>query len=275
MNGQDSPSAPIPREVISTAHAAAAVLISNERLGGASASRHRLVGSRVEPLNPVAPLSRRGRTVPRPVEGTSPYLPGLDGIRAIAVLAVIAYHLNFGWASGGLLGVQVFFVLSGYLITDLLVAEYGRHQRDRVEAVLDPAGPTAPAGPLRDAVRDRRMGHAVRPGPTGRPAQRPAGRDLLRQQLVVHLPPRLLLRQVRPAVAARAPLVAGHRGAVLPGLAAPGAGRFPVDPHQAGPDPGHPGRGRRLGAGDGRPLLAPAPIPPGSTTAPTPGPSPC
>jgi peptidoglycan/LPS O-acetylase OafA/YrhL len=65
--------------------------------------------------------------VPRPVEGTSPYLPGLDGIRAIAVLAVIAYHLNFGWAPGGLLGVQVFFVLSGYLITDLLVAEYGRH----------------------------------------------------------------------------------------------------------------------------------------------------
>ncbi len=66
--------------------------------------------------------------MPKPVEGTSPYLPGLDGIRAIAVLAVIAYHLNFGWAPGGLLGVQVFFVLSGYLITDLLVAEYRRHQ---------------------------------------------------------------------------------------------------------------------------------------------------
>ena len=66
--------------------------------------------------------------MPRPVEGTSPYLPGLDGIRAIAVLAVLAFHLNFGWASGGLLGVQVFFVLSGYLITDLLVAEYRRHQ---------------------------------------------------------------------------------------------------------------------------------------------------
>jgi peptidoglycan/LPS O-acetylase OafA/YrhL len=64
--------------------------------------------------------------VPRPVEGTSPYLPGLDGIRAIAVLSVIAFHLNFGWASGGLLGVQVFFVLSGYLITDLLVSEYRR-----------------------------------------------------------------------------------------------------------------------------------------------------
>ncbi len=66
--------------------------------------------------------------MPRPVEGTSPYLPGLDGIRAIAVLSVIVFHLNFGWASGGLLGVQVFFVLSGYLITDLLVAEYRRHR---------------------------------------------------------------------------------------------------------------------------------------------------
>ena len=65
--------------------------------------------------------------MPRPVEGTSPYLPGLDGIRAIAVLSVILFHLNFGWASGGLLGVQVFFVLSGYLITDLLMAEYRRH----------------------------------------------------------------------------------------------------------------------------------------------------
>jgi peptidoglycan/LPS O-acetylase OafA/YrhL len=67
--------------------------------------------------------------VPEPVEGTRPYLAGLDGIRAIAVLGVIAYHLDFGWASGGLLGVEVFFVLSGYLITDLLVAEHRRSQR--------------------------------------------------------------------------------------------------------------------------------------------------
>ena len=95
------------------------------------------------------------------------------------MLAVIAYHLNFGWASGGLLGVQVFFVLSGYLITDLLVAEYGRHRGIGLKNVLDPTGPPAPAGPLRDAVRDRGLGHPVRPGPTGRPAQRPPGGDLL------------------------------------------------------------------------------------------------
>ena len=51
-------------------------------------------------------------------------MPGLDGIRALAVLAVIAYHLDFGWASGGLLGVGMFFTLSGYLITDLLLGQW-------------------------------------------------------------------------------------------------------------------------------------------------------
>ena len=80
--------------------------------------------------------------MPRPVEGTSPYLPGLDGIRAIAVLSVIVFHLNFSWASGGLLGVQVFFVLSGYLITDLLVAEYRRTRGSRWPS----SGSGGPAG---------------------------------------------------------------------------------------------------------------------------------
>ena len=45
------------------------------------------------------------------------------------MLGVIAYHVGLGWAGGGLLGVGVFFVLSGYLITDLLVAEYRRNRR--------------------------------------------------------------------------------------------------------------------------------------------------
>ncbi len=56
-------------------------------------------------------------------------MPGLDGLRALSVLAVIAYHLHVSWAPGGLLGVGVFFVLSGYLITDLLLAQWERHQR--------------------------------------------------------------------------------------------------------------------------------------------------
>lgn len=57
------------------------------------------------------------------------YIPGLDGLRALAVLAVIAYHLQFQWASGGLLGVTIFFVLSGYLITNLLLIEWEQTRR--------------------------------------------------------------------------------------------------------------------------------------------------
>ena len=56
-------------------------------------------------------------------------MPGLDGLRAVAVLVVIAYHLGFAWAPGGLLGVGVFFTLSGYLITDLLLAQVARSGR--------------------------------------------------------------------------------------------------------------------------------------------------
>ncbi len=52
------------------------------------------------------------------------YVPGLDGIRAIAVLAVLLYHFGVGWLAGGLLGVDAFFVLSGFLITTLLLREW-------------------------------------------------------------------------------------------------------------------------------------------------------
>jgi len=60
--------------------------------------------------------------MPEPVRSGQRYLPGLDGLRALAVFAVIAYHLGLGWAPGGLLGVGIFFTLSGYLITSLLLA---------------------------------------------------------------------------------------------------------------------------------------------------------
>jgi peptidoglycan/LPS O-acetylase OafA/YrhL len=56
-------------------------------------------------------------------------MPGLDGLRAIAVLAVIAFHEQLGWAPGGLLGVGVFFTLSGYLITDLLLGQWAARGR--------------------------------------------------------------------------------------------------------------------------------------------------
>ncbi|GMR02256.1 MAG: acyltransferase family protein [Acidimicrobiia bacterium] len=51
---------------------------------------------------------------------------GLDGLRAIAVMAVVFYHADFSWAAGGFLGVEVFFVISGYLITSLLLVEWLR-----------------------------------------------------------------------------------------------------------------------------------------------------
>ena len=62
--------------------------------------------------------------MPKPVRSGQRYVPGLDGLRALAVLAVIAYHEQFSWAPGGLLGVGVFFTLSGYLITSLLLAQW-------------------------------------------------------------------------------------------------------------------------------------------------------
>ncbi len=58
-----------------------------------------------------------------------PYLPGLDGMRAIAVVAVMIYHANNSWLPGGFLGVEMFFVISGYLITLLLIAERERTYR--------------------------------------------------------------------------------------------------------------------------------------------------
>ena len=53
-------------------------------------------------------------------------MPGIDALRAIAVIAVFLYHAGVGWMPGGFLGVDVFFVISGYLITSLLLAEYRR-----------------------------------------------------------------------------------------------------------------------------------------------------
>jgi hypothetical protein len=61
------------------------------------------------------------------------YLPGLDGLRAFAVTAVLLYHAELSWIRGGFLGVEVFFVISGYLITTLLLTEW--HQQGRINLV--------------------------------------------------------------------------------------------------------------------------------------------
>lgn len=64
-----------------------------------------------------------------PMRPKSRYIPALDGLRTLAVVAVVLYHLNLTWAQGGLLGVTIFFVLSGYLITRLLLNEIAKTGR--------------------------------------------------------------------------------------------------------------------------------------------------
>ncbi len=59
-------------------------------------------------------------------------MPGIDGLRAVAVLAVFFYHVGVGWMPGGWMGVDLFFVISGYLITSLLLQEYERRRHINV-----------------------------------------------------------------------------------------------------------------------------------------------
>lgn len=62
--------------------------------------------------------------MPEPVKKNSRYMPGLDGLRALALMGVMGYHWGLESAPGGFLGVGVFFVLSGYLITDILASQW-------------------------------------------------------------------------------------------------------------------------------------------------------
>jgi peptidoglycan/LPS O-acetylase OafA/YrhL len=66
----------------------------------------------VAAAHPEAPEPRLGR------------IPALDGVRALGIVLVLFFHGGFSWAGGGFFGVDVFFVLSGFLITGLLVSEY-------------------------------------------------------------------------------------------------------------------------------------------------------
>jgi len=77
-------------------------------------------GTAPSTLRTTAPASRLRR------------MPGIDGLRAIAVAAVFVYHANSSWLPGGSSAVDVFFVISGYLITSLLIAELAQTGRVRL-----------------------------------------------------------------------------------------------------------------------------------------------
>ena len=96
----------------------------------------------------VAPrASGRSRSTPR-ADASAPYRPEIDGLRAVAVLAVIVHHLSPRLLPGGYLGVDVFFVISGFVITgslaqrpasglgDLMLSFYGRRIRRLLPALL-------------------------------------------------------------------------------------------------------------------------------------------
>ncbi len=76
----------------------------------------------------VAPAATEAVASPRRPRG---HLAGLDGLRALAIAAVLVFHLDPDWLPGGFLGVDIFFVISGFLITTLLVRE--RRETGRVD----------------------------------------------------------------------------------------------------------------------------------------------
>src|ERR1700761_6808861 len=76
--------------------------------------------------DPIGPIGRRRWRTPRPPNPATPrrFRPDIEGLRAIAVISVVLYHANLG-IRGGFVGVDVFFVISGYLITRQLLGSVG------------------------------------------------------------------------------------------------------------------------------------------------------
>ena len=93
--------------------------------------RHRRPGIR-------APIGGTSRTSATGKERIS----ALDGLRAVALLIIMGYHFGVGWLQGGFFSLDIFYVLSGYLITGLLLSEY----RKRVGSSCRPSGCAGPAG---------------------------------------------------------------------------------------------------------------------------------
>ena len=175
--------------------------------------------------------------MPEPVRSGQRYLPGLDGLRALAVLAVAGLPPRAELGAGRITRRR-----------RLLHAERLPHHRPPARPVtpgparcssrlLAPPRPAAAARAVRDAHRGGRLGRAAAPAAA---APRCAGRSAAAAAYVSNwwliAPAHLVLRPVRAAVAARPPVVAGRGGAVLPGLAVAAAAR-PGAVGRAGPAP--------------------------------------
>lgn len=61
-------------------------------------------------------------------------ITALDGLRAVALLIIMGYHFGVGWLQGGFFSLDIFYVLSGYLITDLLLGEYRKRRLIKLSA---------------------------------------------------------------------------------------------------------------------------------------------
>ena len=175
------------------------------------------------------------------------YLAGLDGLRACALLAVMAFHHGAPAARGGYLGVSTFFTLSGFLITSLAIDEWHRTGRlswrrfweRRARRLLPAASGDVVRRAGAPGVGRDRVGRAL----PGRRAQRPR----LRGQLAPSRRRRRLRRHLQRPVPGGPLLVPGDRGAVLRHLPAGvrrggGGGRPAARPRRRA-------RGRRGGAG--------------------------
>src|SRR5213592_3203515 len=121
------------------------------------------------------------------------YLPGLDGLRALAVMAVLLFHDGQRWIPGGFLGVEVFFVISGFLITCVLL-----ESRERTGGVglkqfwFRRARRLLPT--LRALARHACRIRYLLSGRSRAASRRYACRSRLRDQLVLHLRSPVVLR---------------------------------------------------------------------------------
>ena len=110
------------------------------RLAGGAAENSSGLPREPQPSSPPVSLLGRGprwrAEPPRPSATGKERITALDGLRGVAVLIIMGYHFGVGWLQGGFFSLDIFYVLSGYLITGLLVSEY----RKRSASSCRPSG---------------------------------------------------------------------------------------------------------------------------------------